>query len=95
MTQLDELQKVSIKEIIEFFKGGQAARESKKAKEGASLAIRSLAAVGRLKATERAGDATQLAVLQAMSTDRKEFGKYVSVSLPHLNPKKLLPRPKP
>ena len=95
MTNLEELQTVSVKELLTFFSGGGAVRESKHSREGANLAVRSLAAVGRIKATDRASDATQLAVLQSMATDKKEFRKYVASSLPHLNPdKKLLARPK-
>ena len=94
MSDLEKLQEVSVEELVKFFNGGGAVRESKRAREGANIAVRSLAAVGRLKATDRAKDATQLAVLQSMATDKKEFRKYVATSLPHLNPdKKLLGRP--
>lgn len=87
---LEELQDLSVKELIAFFKGPRAARESKVAKEGAQIAVKALGNVGRIKATDRARDATQVDVLRNMAKDREEFGRYVAASLPHLNPVKML-----
>ena len=36
---VEELQKASVEELLEFFNGPKAARESKVAKEGANLAV--------------------------------------------------------
>ena len=83
---LDKLQEVSTRELIRFFTGPSVIRESKTAINAVRLAVSSLSAVGRLKATDRAKDATQLAVLQALSKDRDQFEKYLKVSMPHLNP---------
>jgi hypothetical protein len=87
---LDKLQEVSARELIRFFTGPSAIRESKTTLNAVRLAVSSLSAVGRLKATERAKDATQLAVLQSLSKDRDQFEKYLKVSMPHLNPAALI-----
>ena len=71
-----------------------AVRESKGANNDAKLALGSLSAVGRLKATSRVGDATQLMVIKNIAEDRKEFKEFVSNSMPHLMPSKLLTRPR-
>lgn len=83
---LDDLESASIDKLVEFFDGPAALRESKHAVRTAQLAVSSLSAVGRLKATHRAKDATQLMVLRHLSTDKGQFAKYVKVSMPHLNP---------
>lgn len=88
MSRIEELQDVSIKELLKFFNGPQAIRESKDAKLGAALAVKSLAAVGRVKATDRAQDGMKLTILKSISGDKKQFQEYVKVSLPHLSPSK-------
>ena len=85
---LDELQFVSIAELLDFFKGPKAIRDSKPAVDAVRLAVSALSAVGRIKATERARDATQLVVLKSLAEDKKQFEKYVAASMPHLNPAK-------
>jgi len=85
---LDELQNLAIKELVDFFQGTKAARSSKTAITASNLAVKSLGAVGRIKATDRARDATQLSLLKVIAKDKREFKKYISVSMPHLNPAK-------
>lgn len=88
MDKVEELQAASIKELLKFFNGPQAARESKDARFSSNLAVRTLAAVGRVKATDRARDSMQLTILKSISTDKKEFQDYVQTSMPHLSPTK-------
>jgi len=88
MSKVEQLQEVAIDELLSFFGGPKAVRESKKAVIAVNLAVRSLAAVGRIKATDRARDATQLMVLKHVAADKKQFKKYLEVSMPHLNPSK-------
>lgn len=87
MATLDELQQVSIEKLTGFFTEGKT---NKKAFEIARLAVSSLSAVGRIKATERARDGLQLMVIKHITEDKKLFQKYVEVSMPHLNPAKLI-----
>jgi hypothetical protein len=87
---LEELESVSIKELLTFFKGPSAVRDSKKALTGARLALGTLSAVGRLKATMRVKDATQLEVLKNVADNKEQFKKFAAASLPHLVPKKLI-----
>ena len=86
MSKIEELQDVSIEELLKFFNGPPAIRESKDAVLGANFAVKSLSAVGRIKATDRAADSMKLTVLKTISKDKKQFQEYVKVSLPHLNP---------
>lgn len=88
MSNVEELQSVSIQELLNFFKGASALRESKTALRAVDLAVRSLAAIGRIKATERAKDGMQLTVLKSISEDKKQFQQYVTASMPHLSPDK-------
>lgn len=84
--KLEELQSVTIDKLLDFFKGPSAVRESKVGVRFAQMAISSLAVVGRIKATERARDATQLTVLRMIAKDEKQMEKYLRVSMPHLTP---------
>ena len=88
MDKLQDLQDVAIDELLRFFKAASAAKQDGWIKDSAKLAVSSLAAVGRIKATERAKDATQLMVLRSITDDKKIFRKYVAISMPHLNPAK-------
>jgi len=83
---LEKLQEVTTKELIGFFDGPKAVRESKDALNAARLAVSTLSAVGRIKATERAKDATQLMVLKNICKDQAQFDQYVKIAMPHLNP---------
>ena len=56
----------------------------------ARLAVSTLSAVGRIKATERAKDATQLMVIKHLATDQNQFRQYVQLAMPHLNPAPLI-----
>ena len=86
MSKLDQLQDASIDEILKYFKAPSAAKEAGHLRDSIRVAVSSLSAVGRIKATERAKDATQLMVLRSITDDKKLFKKYVAVSMPHLNP---------
>jgi hypothetical protein len=86
MDGLEALQVAAVKKLLDFFNGPSAVHESPKAVKVANLAVSSLSAVGRIKATDRARDATQVAVLKGMATDQKQFEKYIRVSMPHLCP---------
>lgn len=81
---MEEVQKVSLQVI------GEHLAEKKHSGDKVNSALRSLAAIAKLKGTERAKDATQFAILENMATNKEEFKQYVSVSLPHLNPVPLL-----
>ncbi len=84
---LEKLQEASVKKLTEFFTGASAVRESPIAIKTANLAVSALSAVGRLKATDRARDATQLLVLRNISENKAEFKTYIKASMPHLNPR--------
>ena len=86
--KLEELQSVTIDKLLDFFKGPSAIRESKVGVRFAQMAISSLAVVGRIKATERARDATQLTVLRMIASDEKQMEQYLKVSMPHMIPMK-------
>ncbi len=86
VSELELLQDATIKELLAFFDGSKATRESKDAKYAANLAVRSLAAIGRVKGTDRAQDAMRLMVIKHISEDKKEFKKYLAVSMPGLSP---------
>jgi len=94
MSKIEELQEVAIEEILRFFKASSAAKEDGWIKESARLAVSALSTVGRIKATERAKDATQLMVLKHITTDQSTFKKYVAASMPHLNPMLIEHKPK-
>lgn len=81
-TDLNEAQSISLKIFIERL------RDQKHSDKEVDYALRGLAAIGRIKATERAKDATQFGVIRGMSKNSDEFKKYVAISLPHLNPTK-------
>lgn len=93
MKKLDELQQAAVSELVNYFQGSPAKRRD--VQVAAKMAVSSLSAVGRIKATERAGDATQLEVLRNMAANRDQFAEYVAASLPHLNPTKKIARNKP
>lgn len=80
----DELKQVATTIIIEHL------RDQKHNANKVDFALRSLSAVARLKATDRAGDATQYAVIRDISKTAEDIERYLAVSLPHLNPKPLL-----
>ncbi len=94
MSDLEKLQEISTKEVIDFFTGPETIRESKSAMFAANLAVKSLSAVGRLKATERVRDATQFTVLKHIAEDEKQFREYLKIAMPQMIPPKLLSRPK-
>ena len=77
---LEGLQNESVKIVLEHL------RDQKHPCNKVDFALMALAAVGRIKATERARDATQYAVLRSLTENKEEFKKYVEISLPHLNP---------
>jgi len=86
MGQLEQLQTAAIDELLKYFKAASAAKQEGWIKDSAKIAVSALANVGRIKATERAKDATQLMVLKHITDDKKLFDKYVKVSMPHLSP---------
>jgi len=86
MNKLDKLQDAAIDEVLKYFKSPSAAKEGGHIRESARIAVSALSSVGRIKATERARDATQLMVLRSITDDKKLFKEYVAVSMPHLNP---------
>ena len=90
---MEKLEGLSINELIRYFEGPSAAKQNQKAVNTARLAVATMSAIGRLKATMRVKDATQLMVIKNIAADRKEFRKFVAKSLPHLMPTKLLTRP--
>lgn len=94
MDQMEELKDVVTKELIEFFTGPKAVRDSDRGVNTAKLAVASLSAVGRYKATERAKQGMQLAVVKMIAKDEKEAKQYISATMPELTPPKLLGRPK-
>lgn len=85
---MEEVQKVCL-EVI-----GEHLKEKKHSGDKVNSALRGLAAIAKLKATERAKDATQAAIIHGMAENTKEFKQYVAVSLPHLNPVPLLGKTK-
>lgn len=85
--KIDQLQTVTVKQLLDFFNGTSAVKENTPAKFAANLAVRALSAIGRIKATNRAMDATQFMVIKQIAENKKEFQKYISVSMPHLNPR--------
>ena len=89
-SSIDDLESAAISELLKFFNGPSAVRESSKAINGARLALGSLSAIGRLKATSRVKDATQLDVIKNVAENKKEFQEFTANSLPHLMPKKLI-----
>ena len=88
--KLEKLESASIEELLSYFGGPKATRESKRALTGAKLALGTLATISRLRATARVKDATQLAVINNIAKNKDEFKKFAQASLPHLVPKKLI-----
>lgn len=88
-TQLEELQRKAINVIVTRFDGGKLDKPDK----DVDFALRALAAVGRIKATERARDATQYAILNAIAKDRGQFQEMAKVALPQYVPTQLLDKP--
>jgi len=88
--KLDELELLAAQELINFFNGPSAVKESTKALSSCKLALGSLSAISRLKATMRVKDATQIAVIQNIAENKEQFSKFAQASLPHLAPKKLI-----
>ena len=86
MNKVEKLQNVTLDELTAFFTDPKAVRESKVAVKTANMAIQTLSAVGRIKATERARDGLKLTILRHLVTDKKQFKKYVSASMPEINP---------
>jgi len=90
-SQLDELQKKAIEVALD----GLGSEEPKKNEiRRVDWSLRSLAAISRLRQTERARDATQFAVLKAIAADRGEFKSFAKTMLPEYMPVKLLDKPK-
>ena len=81
---MDELKSVAVLKILEHL------RDKKHHPDIVNISLKSLKAVAQLKATERVKDATQLSVIQELSKNKDDFKKYLEVSLPHLNPIRLL-----
>ncbi len=88
MSELEKLQEVAVKELLDFFNGGLVTKESENAKFSSKLAVGTLSVIGRIKATDRAHDGMQLNVIGSISENGKEFHDYIKVSMPHLNPTK-------
>ena len=91
---LDQLQDTTVGELIGFFQGPKALRDSEPAVTTAKLAVASLSAVGRIKATERAAQGMKLTIIKMISNNSEEAQKYAQATVPELTPKKLLPKPK-
>ncbi len=80
---LEDLQRISVSTIYRRLREGAKVVNDKET----DFSLRSLAAIARLKATDRAKDATQVIVLRSLTDDAKVFQKYLTVSLPHLDPR--------
>lgn len=93
MSNLNELQNVTVDELIGFFTGPKAVRDSERSVNAAKLAVASLSAVGRIKATERAEQGMKLAVVKMISKSQEEAQAYIAATTPELAPPKLLGRP--
>lgn len=88
--KIERLQEAAIDTLLTFLTGPKAGRENKESKLSAKLSVQTLSAVGRIKATDRARDATQLVVLRMITADQSKLQEYIKVSMPHLVPQKLL-----
>jgi len=93
-SEVEKLQSVTVGELINFFEGPKAIRKSEPAVNAARLALGSLSAVGRIKATERAEQGMKLAVVRMIAKDLDEAKAYIAATTPELAPPKLLDRPK-
>jgi len=91
--KIKELQDAAVDELLAFLRGPKAVRSSKEAKFGVSIASKVFGSTTRLKATDRARDATQIAVLQMISANKEEFKKFAATTIPQLVQKSLLNRP--
>lgn len=80
MSDLDKLQDAAVATLLEYFEDGE--EEDDKAK----MALGSLSAVARLKATKRAGDAVQFHVVSSLASSEDELRDYIKLTLPHLTP---------
>ena len=80
---VQSLQEMVVERLIEYF---YEYTDDDAEITKANLAVKALSAVGRIKATERAKDATQLSVIKVLATDRDEYSKFIQKSLPHLHP---------
>lgn len=83
---LDTLQSVAIKELLDYFEDGQREDGLQRAK----LALGSLSTVARLRATKRVGDALQFHIASALAEDEEMLRRYLTITLPHLTPASLL-----
>jgi len=84
VSNLQILQDTAIDELLGYF--GNDSSDGLRAK----LALGSLSAVARLRATERVRDATQFHIVKAVAENEEQFREYVSLTLPHLLPAKLV-----
>lgn len=83
---LDSLQEVVIKELLDYFGDGQREDGLQRAK----MALGSLSTVARLRATKRVGDALQFHIASALAEDEEMLRNYITITLPHLTPAALL-----
>ena len=81
---LDELEQASINTLHAYL------TDDKTTGSQAKVASTALSAVSRLKATAAAREATRYAVARDIAKNKDELKKYVTMSLPQLNPVKQL-----
>lgn len=87
MHNLDELQEVAVGELLGYF---QAKEQSEDGFVRARLALGSLSAIARLKATIRAADTLQFHIVSLLAKEQDQLEQYMKVTLPHLMPATLL-----
>lgn len=87
MVSWTEIQNLALEEIADFL---QADEMDKEDYLRVKIALGSLSAYTRIRATERVRDVTQLRVVEALARDKEQLEEYIVSTLPHLTPARLL-----
>ena len=85
---VEHLKNLAIGKLIAFFENKGI--EDEDTTEEAKMAMGTLKAVGVLLATNRVKEATQFAIIKAITTDVKVREQYIKATLPQYVPSKLL-----
>ncbi len=89
-----DLEKVTIEELQTYFERPIKDKGNKNFLLPARMAMSTLSALSRMRATESAQRGITVAIYREIAKNKEEFKQIIAVTMPNMIPKKLLDRPK-
>lgn len=79
--KIDKLQDLAVDSLISYFEKSKDGDLDKKIKSTARVGLKTLSGVSRLKATERVEKATQLRVVEMVTSNKEQRKEYIRKTL--------------